>query len=210
LIRGTPQPTPEVIVRPSVIRAPPVRRPFTISYEVEVVNLRTGKRVCAKGDLFTNNFDRFIQLVFTNVKYGTSVTITGFVDVSGTSRSLIVGHASYCWDYAYDHSREWFIRVGKGSGTPSTSDYELFDFVQHGKLTFAGTSLGDTEAVVELKAGMSATTTYDITELGLTLGCPDSNDVYSYFMLTHDVLPEAVHVDEGDGFTAMYRFRFTW
>jgi len=203
-------PTPEVVVRPSVARAPPIRSPFTISYVIEVINHRTNKRVCVRGDLFTNNFANFVQLLFKNVAGGGYSTVGGFVDISGTTRSLVVGKHSYCWDYCYTNGRYWYIRVGKGSGTPSTSDYELFDAVQQRALTSINTSLSDTEAVVELKAGMTAATTYDITELGLVLGCPDSGNTFSYFLLTHDILPEAVHVDKGDGFTTIYRFRFTW
>jgi len=210
LIRGTPQPTPEVIVRPSVIRAPPVRRPFTISYEVEVINHRTGKRVCVRGDLFTNNFVKFMQFLFSNIPAGSYIDVSDFVNYDGTAKTLRAGTNEYDWEYCSGRPREWYIATGKGTDTPSVNDYDLFDRVQLCVLTYRSATVSSTEATVELKAGATATTTYDITEVGLMLYCCDDVGAAAYILLTHDMLSEALHVDEGDGFTAMYRFRFTW
>jgi len=191
-----------------------ISRKAIITYEVGIINETKGIVSRRDGDLLTSNFAKFVELVLSNISKSSYIDIEGFYNTEGVYSKLSVGYTAYCWDYAYYSDRKWYIFVGNGSGTPSVDDYNLFSTVARVLVNYLNVSVSDTEAVVEIKASSTASQTFDATELGLALYtygyAYGSGWERMYILLSHDVLSQAVHIEEGDAFTAFYKFIFTW
>ncbi|WFO74628.1 hypothetical protein J4526_05970 [Desulfurococcaceae archaeon MEX13E-LK6-19] len=173
-----------------------------ITASIEIEQYRDNKLIAVykkENDPLTRNFIAIIINTFLAMKYqGTPVPIT-FTD--GTILN------DFILDNAYNNKlKGTYIAIGNGTGTPSFTDYNMFNSVYMSRTVLTQETHNMTHYIAVIEAYFIIDEDMNITEVGLLLKTRIGS-TYKYILLAHDTV--YIIAKTYDAIVVKYVFTFT-